>query len=131
MRLLSSLTLAGLFLAFCHAASAQEWSRFRGPNGSGESEATTIPAQWTEKDINWKISLPGVGHSSPVLWGDRIFLLSAETDKSPTPAKRYVLCVNANDGQVIWKREFQGVPHKLHTLSSYASCTPAVDEKRI
>jgi outer membrane protein assembly factor BamB len=131
MRFFSSLAFVALLMLLCTAASAQEWTRFRGPNGSGESEATTIPAQWTEKDINWKVSLPGVGHSSPVLWGDRIFLLSAETDKSPTPAKRYVLCVNANDGQVIWKREFQGVPHKLHTLSSYASCTPAVDEKRI
>ena len=130
MRLLSSLSLAGLLIACCHAP-AQEWTRFRGPNGSGESEATTIPAQWTETDINWKTSLPGIGHSSPVVWGDKIFLLSAEPDKGENPAKRYVLCVNANDGKLIWKREFQGVPHKLHTLSSYASCTPAVDEKRI
>lgn len=131
MRFFSSLFLVALLTSLCTAASAQEWTRFRGPNGSGESETTTIPAQWTEKDINWKTSLPGMGHSSPVLWGDRIFLLSAEPDKGSTPAKRYVLCVNANDGQVIWKREFQGVPHKLHDLSSYASCTPAVDEKRI
>ena len=131
MRLVSSLSLAGLLIVSCHAASAQEWTRFRGPNGSGESEATTIPAQWTEKDINWKTSLPGIGHSSPVVWGDKIFLLSAEPDKGARPAMRYVLCVNANDGQIIWKREFQGVPHKLHNLSSYASCTPAVDEKRI
>ena len=131
MRLVPPLSLAGLLIACCHAASAQEWTRFRGPNGSGESEATTIPAQWTEKDINWKTSLPGIGHSSPVVWGDKIFLLSAEPDKGARPAMRYVLCVNASDGQLIWKREFQGVPHKLHTLSSYASCTPAVDEKRI
>ncbi|MBC7855418.1 MAG: PQQ-binding-like beta-propeller repeat protein [Pirellulaceae bacterium] len=131
MRLLPSLSLAGLLIALCHAAFAQEWTRFRGPNGSGESEATTIPAQWTEKDINWKTSLPGIGHSSPVVWGDKIFLLSADPDKGARPAMRYVLCVNAGDGQLIWKREFQGVPHKLHNLSSYASCTPAVDEKRI
>ena len=108
MRRFPSLALAGLLIAVCHLASAQEWSRFRGPNGSGESEATTIPAQWTEKDINWKTSLPGVGHSSPVLWGDKIFLLSADTDKDARPAMRYVLCVNAKDGQLIWKKEFQG-----------------------
>src|SRR5262245_62620606 len=116
MRLVLPCCVAVLLIACSSIISAQEWSRFRGPNGTGESEATTIPANWTEKDINWKVSLPGVGHSSPVLWGDRIFLLSAETDKSATPAKRYVICVNAPDGQVIWKREFQGVPHKLHTL---------------
>lgn len=131
MRSFTLLSLASLLIAFVATTSAQEWSRFRGPNGSGESEATTIPAQWTEKDINWKTSLPGVGHSSPVLWGDKIFLLSADTDKGARPAMRYVLCVNAKDGQLIWKREFQGVPHHLHNLSSYASCTPAVDEKRV
>lgn len=131
MRLVSPLSFALLLIAVYSAASAQEWTRFRGPNGSGESEATTIPAQWTDKDINWKVSLPGMGHSSPVLWGDKIFLLSAEPVKEPNPPMRYVLCINAKDGQVIWKREFQGVWHKLHTLSSFASCTPAVDEKRI
>lgn len=131
MRLFPSLALASLLIAVGHLSHAQEWSRFRGPNGSGESEATTIPAQWTEKDINWKTSLPGVGHSSPVLWGDKIFLLSADTDKGARPAMRYVLCVNAKDGQLIWKKEYQGVPHHLHNLSSYASCTPAVDEKRV
>ncbi|MFN0022065.1 MAG: PQQ-binding-like beta-propeller repeat protein [Pirellulaceae bacterium] len=131
MRLFPSLALASLLIAFCPSAPAQEWSRFRGPNGRGGSEATTIPAQWTEKDINWKTSLPGVGHSSPVLWGDKIFLLSADTDKDARPAMRYVLCVHAKDGQLIWKREFQGVPHHLHNLSSYASCTPAVDDKRV
>ncbi|MGI8980972.1 MAG: PQQ-binding-like beta-propeller repeat protein [Pirellulaceae bacterium] len=131
MRLVSSMSLAALLISLCHTAPAQEWTRFRGPNGSGESEATTIPAQWTEKDINWKTSLPGIGHSSPVVWGDKIFLLSAEPVKEPNPPTRYVLCINANDGQIIWKREFQGVWHKLHSLSSFASCTPAVDEKRI
>ncbi len=50
-------------------ASAQEWTRFRGPNGSGENEATTIPAEFSDKDFNWKIELPGKGNSSPVVWG--------------------------------------------------------------
>src|SRR5229473_2443047 len=59
------------------ASPAQEWTRFRGPNGTGISEARTIPTTWTDKDFNWKTALPGVGHSAPVLWGDRIFLTSA------------------------------------------------------
>src|SRR5687768_15442139 len=45
-------------------SEAQEWTRFRGPNGTGQSDATTIPAEWTDKDYNWKIELPGVGHGS-------------------------------------------------------------------
>lgn len=107
--------------------AAQEWTRFRGPNGTGESEATTIPAQWTEADLNWKVELPGFGHSSPVLWGDKIFLLSGD----PKTATRYVLCINAADGKELWRREFPGVPHVLHVRNSFASCTPACDAERV
>ena len=85
---------AGMALALAASPStsqAQEWTRFRGPNGTGESETTTIPASWTDSDLNWKVELPGVGHSSPVLWGDKIFLLSAD----PKDATRYVLCLDA------------------------------------
>ena len=108
-------------------AGAQEWTRFRGPNGTGESEATTIPAKWTEAEMNWKIKLPGVGHSSPVLWGEKIFLLSAD----PTNATRYVLCINAADGKENWRREYPGQKHHLHDRSSFASCTPTVDAERV
>jgi outer membrane protein assembly factor BamB len=120
--------LAFAALAATHTpVSAQEWARFRGPNGSGENPATTIPSSWTEKDLNWKVELPGVGHSSPVLWGEKIFLLSAD----PKNATRYVLCLNAADGSTIWKRDYPGVPHHLHDRSSFASCSPAVDAERV
>src|SRR5713101_6814091 len=56
--------------------AAQEWTRFRGPNGTGVSSSKTIPTKITSADINWKVELPGTGHSSPVLWGDQIFLTS-------------------------------------------------------
>ena len=112
---------------FTSTLSAQEWTRFRGPNGTGESEATTIPAKWTEKDLNWKIELPGIGHSSPVLWGEKIFLISAD----PKTATRHVLCYSAADGKQLWKLDYPGVTHKLHLKSSYASCTPACDDKRM
>src|SRR5437773_9628715 len=105
--------LAALAVFFLTTAAAQEWTRFRGPNGTGESETSTIPASWTDKDLNWKIELPGVGHSSPVLWGDKIFLLSAD----PKTAMRYLLCINAADGNQIWRREYPGVPHHLHVNS--------------
>ena len=122
------LSLVCLALALISApAAAQEWSRFRGPNGMGESEATTIPASWTEKTQNWKITLPGKGHSSPVLWGEKIFLLSAD----PISAERYVLCIDAADGKEIWKRTYPGVKHHLHANSSFASSTPACDANQI
>lgn len=122
MRSCRSLIVLALLLV-CHTVSAQEWTRFRGPNGTGVSEATTIPVKWSDADFNWKVEIPGVGHSSPVVWGDKIFLLSAD----PTTATRHVLCYSAKDGQRLWQKDFASEPHHLHTRSSFASSTPAVD----
>jgi outer membrane protein assembly factor BamB len=110
------------------SAGAQDWTRFRGPNGTGESEATTIPASWKPQDENWRIELPGGdGHSSPVLWGDKLFILSGDR----TTATRYMLCINAKDGKEIWRKVYPGVPHHLHANSSFASVTPACDAERV
>ncbi len=106
---------------------AQEWTRFRGPNGTGASETKSIPAQWTEDDYNWKVSLPGGGHSSPVVWGEKIFLLSAD----PETATRHVLCYHTETGRKLWQVDYASKPHHLHQFSSYASCTPAVDAERV
>jgi outer membrane protein assembly factor BamB len=108
-------------------ATAQEWTRFRGPNGTGESEAKSIPAQWTNADYNWKVTVPGIGHSSPVLWGDHLFILSAD----PETAMRHTLCYDAFTGEKIWEKSYASQTHGLHKQSSYASGTPAVDEKHV
>jgi len=100
-----------------------EWSRFRGPNGSGLSAATTVPVRWTEKDYNWKIGLPGPGHSSPVVWDKRIFVTCGD----PTTALRTVLCVDAPTGRALWKHEEPSKTYGQHRDNSYASATPAVD----
>lgn len=124
-----SATLAGLVCVslFCAAVSAQEWTRFRGPNGTGYSECKTIPVEWTEEKITWKATLPGVGHASPVIWGERVFLLSAD----PTTATRYVICLDAKTGKQLWQRDYTSTPHRLHTRSSYASSTPTVDAEHV
>ena len=106
------------------SASAQEWTRFHGPNGQGVSSLKSFPAEWSEENIVFKAELPGIGHSSPVLWGEKVFLLSAD----PETAERYVLCLDANSGKILWQHDYKSVTHKLHLRSSYASCTPVVDE---
>jgi outer membrane protein assembly factor BamB len=108
-------------------AEAQEWTRFRGPNGAGGIEDDSIPAQWTEADFNWKIELPGRGHSSPVLWGDKLFILSAD----PDTAMRYVLGIDARSGKILWKNEYAAGTHKLHGKSNYATSSPTVDADRV
>src|SRR4029078_6856266 len=106
--------------------TAQEWTRFRGPNGSGESEIV-LPAEFEGNDFVWKAELPGEGHSSPVIWKDRVFLLSAD----PMTAERYVLCLDAKTGTILWNKKYPHTTHTLHTSSSCASCTPTVDEKNV
>jgi outer membrane protein assembly factor BamB len=116
-----------LLLTVCTAtSSAQEWTRFRGPNGSGLSSAN-LSVRWTEKDINWKVKLPGRGHSSPVLWGRRIFLTSGD-DKT---GLRILLGVDAKDGKQLWQRDFPGPLTAKHQDNSFASATPAVDERHV
>ncbi len=126
-RFLLGVCALAMILMFSPQARSQEWTRFHGPNGQGVSTLKSFPAQWTEKDINWKIKLPGIGHSSPVVWGDRVFLLSAD----PKTAERYVLGIHAKDGRIVWNRDFKSETHHLHQRSSFASCSPAVDEERV
>jgi outer membrane protein assembly factor BamB len=108
-------------------AQGQEWTRFRGPNGTGISHAKTIPTKISDADVNWKVELSGTGHSSPVLWGDRIFL-TCTGDKAGGIT---VVCFSAKDGSVVWKRDFPLPAFAKHSLNSYASSTPAVDGERV
>jgi len=115
--------LACLSLAFGALAEEQEWSRFRGPNGDGISDAATMPVTWTDRDYNWKVALPGLGHASPVVWGDRIFLTCADAET----ARRTVLCLAASDGRTLWRRDYPSETYQQHRSNSYATATPAVD----
>ena len=112
-------------LSVMSAAAGEEgqWSRFRGPNGAGISDANTIPVRWSDEDYKWKIRLPGTGHGSPVVWQGRVFL----TCTQQRTARRMVLCLSGADGRELWRKEFPGKPHKQHKDNSYASSTPAVD----
>ena len=81
-------TLFSLAFAFAFAgatAKEDEWTRFRGPNGTGHGQAKGLPVQWTDKDYTWKVKLPGVGHSSPVLWGERLFTTCADEGDGSSP----------------------------------------------
>lgn len=116
-----------MILAVSPYAQAQEWTRFRGPNGTGVSDAKTVPVAWTEKDFNWKVKLPAGGHSSPVLWGDLIFLSGAD-EKT---AERSVFALNAKDGKLLWSRSYASTVHKKHGLNSFASPTAVCDAENV
>lgn len=112
---------------FCVAAFSQEWTRFRGPNGTGISPARTIPTDISDAHLRWKTELPGIGHSSPVLWGTKIFL----TTTGDSAGGYSVLCLDSTDGRIVWKKDFPLSPFPRHKFNSYASSTPAVDADRV
>ena len=82
---LCSLGLLGVALAAAVPPEADQWPRFRGHNGTGIAQAPAIPVQWTEADYNWKTKLPGTGHSSPAVWGDRLFVTCADRETTTAP----------------------------------------------
>jgi outer membrane protein assembly factor BamB len=123
---ISSLAV-GLALAASFSARAENWPRFRGPDGTGTSEATSIPARWTSDDYRWRVELPGIGYSSCVVWEDRLLVTSALEED----ATQMIRCLRTSDGGVIWKREFESATHPKHRFNCYASSTPAVDAKHV
>ncbi len=116
-----------LLLILAVSVRAENWPRFRGPNGQGISAAKTIPVKWSVQDYNWEIELPGGGHSSPVVWDDKVFVTSAD-DKT---LKGTLLCVSASDGRERWRKEFSLNKVQMNTLNSYASATPALDADHV
>ena len=100
------------------------WNRFRGINGEGRFPAINLPTEWQNKDHTWEISLPGTGHSSPVIWENKIFTTCASTND----ASQYVLLINSTNGKVQWQKKFPSAPYPQHKFNSYASSTPAVDQ---
>jgi outer membrane protein assembly factor BamB len=108
-------------------AEQENWSRFRGPNGCGVAEDVSFPATRSEKDYAWKVKLPGKGHSSPVAWGNRIFVTSADEKTGEVTLS----ALDAATGETQWTKQFKSAPHHLHNSNSYASSSPAADAKRV
>ncbi len=123
IRCIWSIAAVGLLAVLPAAADEAPWSRFRGPNGTGISHAKTVPVRWTEKDYNWKIALPGPGHSSPVIWDSRVFVTCGD----PATALRTLLCVDAMTGRTLWKHEEPSKTYRQHRDNGYATATPVVD----
>jgi outer membrane protein assembly factor BamB len=118
---------AGAVIWLALTAGAANWPRFRGPNGTGGAHDADIPVKWTEQDVAWKVELPGSGNSSPVVWGDRLFIQSA----SPDGKERYLLCLNTADGKEVWRRSVPGGKARMNQKNSLASSTPATDGERV
>ena len=107
--------------------AAEHWSQYRGADGLGVSPLKGFPTTWSQGDYEWVTELPGEGHSSPVIWGDHLFVTAA-TDLGQV---RYLLCLNATTGAIYWSRAAGFNTNPKHTKNSFASSTPATDGERV
>jgi outer membrane protein assembly factor BamB len=121
-------SLLGL-IASLHLASAENWPGWRGPHGDGTSLESKPPIRWSAtSNVVWKTEIPGNGHASPIVWGDRIFTVSARLEHQD----RVLFCLDRGTGKMLWhKTVLQSPLEKKHSLNSYASSTPVTDGERI
>ena len=105
------------------------WSQWRGPSGQGIVEGNNYPDAWSDtENVRWKVRVPGRGHSSPIVWKDRIFLTTAYDG-----ARRVVLCFDRIDGKLLWEAavpEPQSV-ERVYRKNSHATATPVTDGERV
>ena len=143
------LALPALLFAAAFAPASENWPAFRGPNGDGTSDSTGVVTTWGEsQNVRWKTPIHGKGWSSPVVWGDQVWVTTADEEgvdpKAPTPRKDgsvgavervtlFAVCVDRKTGKVVHdvKLGVQEKPQYCHPFNSYASPTPAVEPGRV
>ena len=135
------------------AAAPGHWPQFRGPNASGRGDGAHLPDTWSVpagKGIAWKTPIPGLAHSSPIVWGDRVFVTTAISSRKDatfkpglygegtasedvTRHKWNVMALDRRTGKVLWERTaYEGTPkEKRHIKATYANATPATDGKYV
>ncbi len=142
-----------LILVSALSVSAQNWPQFRGPSAAGVAEGKTTPVSWDAtkwQNVLWRIPIPGLGHSSPVVWGDKIFITTA-ISSAPKDETRYglygdvepvkddpkhtwvIFAVDKRTGKILWDRKaYEGMPKvKRHPKSTHADSTPVTDGKTV
>jgi outer membrane protein assembly factor BamB len=122
------------FLAICVlslalAAFGENWPCWRGPRLDGTSAERNVPTDWSSSsNLVWSTPVPGIGHASPIVWGDRVITITSIAEKQA----RDLLCFDRNTGSLLWQKTVINSPlEKKHSLNSHASSTPATDGKLV
>jgi outer membrane protein assembly factor BamB len=147
------LTRTWFFVLLAIPLHAQNWPSFRGLNASGVQEGTPLPTAWNiekSEHVLWKTGIPGLAHSSPVVWGDRIFVTTAIASdqnrvmqigqvnpmgdaKDMSRQSWRVYCLDRTTGRILWERVAQEAEPRVkrHPKTTHASATPATDGKHL
>jgi outer membrane protein assembly factor BamB len=126
----TTLPLLVALLSGVPALGADSWPEFRGPTGDGHARATDLPVRWGETaNVRWKTAIHDKGWSSPVVWGDQVWMTTATADGK----RMFAVCVDRRTGKVLHDLELFDVekPDFAPAQNSYASPTPAVEEGRV
>ena len=115
---------AALFLWIPFLAFGENWPCWRGPRMDGTSLEKNAPVHWSAtSNVVWKTALAGNGHASPIVWGDRVFAVTAIPEEA-----RLLLCFDRKNGKILWQKTVLTAPLEgKHRLNSHASSTPATD----
>jgi outer membrane protein assembly factor BamB len=148
----ASSILALMVLLMATGTTAQNWPQFRGESARGIANDQDLPTNWdveSGENIRWAADIPGMGHSSPIIWMDRIFLTTAVADKPPelvlgddggidlvtdvTQHSWRLYCLDKSSGEILWFKEaFEGKPSaKRHVKASQTNSTPVTDGRFI
>jgi outer membrane protein assembly factor BamB len=123
--------LPALFAAVLTALSASEnWNQFRGPTGQGLSDSTGLPLKWSEEQhVKWKTPIHGKAWSSPVIWGNQVWLTTA----TPDGRELYAVCVDRTTGRILSDQKLFDIaaPQYADRLNSYGSPTPVIEDGRV
>jgi outer membrane protein assembly factor BamB len=142
-----------IFSTFCLTANAQNWPQFRGPLATGVVEGDATPTVWNagkSENLQWKTAIPGLSHASPVVWGNKVFVVTA-VNSNPKDETRFglfgdvdpvkddpkhtwkIYALDKKTGKILWERvAYEGIPKvKRHPKSSHAASTPVTDGKSL
>jgi outer membrane protein assembly factor BamB len=120
--------MIGILFFSLDFARAENWPGWRGPRADGTCIEQDVPANWDPAGALWKTELPGKGHASPIVWGDRVL---TATGMNATK-ERILLCLDRTTGKILWQQTVvQGPLEKINKENSYASGTPVTDGERV
>jgi outer membrane protein assembly factor BamB len=140
-----SIFLSLFVTMFQHLSKADNWGHWRGPTGNGVAQSAHPPVQWSStKNVKWKAAIPGRGSGSPIIWKNRVFVVTAvpinaaltvnESAQKAKPKLLFkILCFEGENGQLLWeKTATEAIPHqRTHKTHGYASASPCTDGEHV